>query len=213
MSLPVTPGTSLQDFGPPLPDKRLPVRPRKQRTGPGPPRGQPAARALPGRRGRACTSQRGTGPQTPRSARAPCHWGAGLDAGPAGRPGRGPGQPAASCPETSKASAPARVLSRDRRPRGSLGSPRPSHKPPWGAPRSPSAFSGHFCGRLRVFSVLPLLLLLRGSVFFILLFRFPPQPSSCWFWTCHPGGHLVNSHLTPRSQVGQQVTPTRAPDS
>lgn len=141
MSLPITPGTSLQDFGPPLPDKRLPVRPRKQRTGPGPPRGQPAARALPGRRGRACTSQRGTGPQTPRSARAPCHWGAGLDAGPAGRPGRGPGQPAASCPETSKASALARVLSRDRRPRGSLGSPRPSHKPPWGAPRSPSAFS------------------------------------------------------------------------
>lgn len=62
MSLPVTPGTSLQDLGPPLPDKRLPVRPRKQRTGPGPPRGQPAARALPGRRGRACTSQRGTGP-------------------------------------------------------------------------------------------------------------------------------------------------------
>lgn len=136
MSLPVTPGTSLQDLGPPLPDKCLPVRPRKQRTGPGPPRGQPAARALPGRRGRACTSQRGTGPQTLRVTGArvwmQVPWGA-----PAG----GPGQPAASCPETSKASALARVLSRDRRPRGSLGSPRPSHKPPWGAPRSPSAFS------------------------------------------------------------------------
>lgn len=95
MSLPVTPGTSLQDFGPPLPDKRLPVGCRKQRTGPGPPRGQPAARALPGRRGRACTSQRGTGPQTPWSARAPrvtgarvwmqVPWGAPAG-GPASRP-------------------------------------------------------------------------------------------------------------------------------